>query len=433
MTLDDKLSASGTFALTKTTAGRRHLLRLLPGRAARRGRPPHRLAGPGHGLRAQRRPIGRAAHHRPEPESAARSSRRSSPASFVPRRSATTARATSGRSTTIPQAAGGRGQFTFTLRGDAHKPGEFSKADLPESHKEEARRRFPNTTTFTVDLPDGYRKQGTTFDHFGLMNMMKPGGSMSDLLRRPALPRPQPRTSRRTRSGTPPATAPRTRRRTSAGRTTSVSAPRNHAGGKAGEVGGTFWRSGKYAYYADKVGPLTLDDRLEASGKVVLKVGAPGLGHVPRLVQQRQQGRSRRPRPGISSASTSAGRRGSATTSTPRLRPPRGPRAQAAAGPVLTPGKVYDWSLVYDPAAEGGNGAITVTLGKESVTLALKKGIKAQGARFDRFGVVHVEHRRANRADLPGRLEIHRRPALTRPPGVRTRPPAVPGRVVDEQ
>ena len=34
-----------------------------------------------------------------------------------------------------------------------------------------------HVTTFTVDLPEGYRKQGTTFDHFGLMNMMKPGGS----------------------------------------------------------------------------------------------------------------------------------------------------------------------------------------------------------------------------------------------------------------
>src|SRR2546421_5629701 len=48
-----------------------------------------------------------------------------------------------------------------------------------------------------------------------------------------------------------------------------------NAGGKPGEIGGTFWRSGKYAYYADRVGLLTLDDRLEASGKVVLKVGAP--------------------------------------------------------------------------------------------------------------------------------------------------------------
>src|SRR5262249_27745851 len=65
----------------------------------------------------------------------------------------------------------------------------------------------------------------------------------------------------------------------------------------------------------------------------------------------------------------------------------KGTRGQAAAGPLLTPGKVYDWALVYDPAAEGGKGAITVTLGKEPVTLVLRKGLKAQGARFDRFGL----------------------------------------------
>ena len=56
-------------------------------------------------------------------------------------------------------------------------------------------------------------------------------------------------------------------------------------------------------------------------------------------------------------------------------------------GPVLVPGKVYEWSLVYDPAAEGGRGSIRVTLGGDSVTHALKAGQKAEGARFDRFGL----------------------------------------------
>ncbi len=42
---------------------------------------------------------------------------------------------------------------------------------------------------------------------------------------------------------------------------------------------------------------------------------------------------------------------------------------------------------MYDPDAEGGLGAIRVTLGQESVTHVLKKGIKAQGAAFDRFGL----------------------------------------------
>ena len=65
----------------------------------------------------------------------------------------------------------------------------------------------------------------------------------------------------------------------------------------------------------------------------------------------------------------------------------QGTMAKVDQGPVLTPGKVFDWSLVYDPAANDGNGAIRVTLGKESVTLALKPGQKAQGARLDRFGL----------------------------------------------
>jgi hypothetical protein len=42
---------------------------------------------------------------------------------------------------------------------------------------------------------------------------------------------------------------------------------------------------------------------------------------------------------------------------------------------------------VYAPAANGGNGEVRVTLGRETVALALKKGLKAGGARFDRFGL----------------------------------------------
>lgn len=65
----------------------------------------------------------------------------------------------------------------------------------------------------------------------------------------------------------------------------------------------------------------------------------------------------------------------------------QGDKGQAKAGPVLEPGKVYQWSLVYDPAAQDGRGAIRVTLGDDSVTLVLKKDSKAQDAIFDRFGV----------------------------------------------
>jgi hypothetical protein len=284
-----------------------------------------------------------------------------------------------------PEGAGGRGQFKFTFHGDTPKSGEYSKADIPESHKEEARRRFPDVTTFTVDLPEGYRKQDTKFDHFGLMNMTKPGGWVSiyfgdlqylgrgaDFAQDPKWDASGNRTTYKAKDV--------------AGAHDFGFSLTDHAGGKVGEVGGTFWRSGKYAYYADKVGPLSLDDRLEASGKVVLKSGAPDSDMFLGWFNSAEKDK-----PPTEAGHFLGVHVGGPTRVGhyfhPSLTTAKGTKSQAAAGPVLTPGKVYDWSLVYDPAAEEGNGAVTVSLGKESVTLPLKKGIKAQGASFDRFGL----------------------------------------------
>ena len=48
----------------------------------------------------------------------------------------------------------------------------------------------------------------------------------------------------------------------------------NFAGGSIGELGGTVWRS-TFASYADRVGPLTLNQPLVASGSVVLTGADP--------------------------------------------------------------------------------------------------------------------------------------------------------------
>src|SRR6185295_13065308 len=61
-----------------------------------------------------------------------------------------------------PEAANGKGRFTFTIQSDAHKSGELEKDDLPGAHKQEARIRFPSTTTFSVDLTEGFKEQRTT-------------------------------------------------------------------------------------------------------------------------------------------------------------------------------------------------------------------------------------------------------------------------------
>ena len=284
-----------------------------------------------------------------------------------------------------PQAAGGRGQFQFTFHGDTPKPGEFSNADIPESHKQEALRRFPDVTAFTVDLPKGYRQQGTSFDRFGLMNMMKPGGSVAiyfDDLQYLGRAQDFSQDPKWDASGN----RATYQSKDVAGAHDFGFSATNYAGGKPGEVGGTFWRSGKYAWYADRTGPLTLDDRLEASGKVVLKSGAPDSDMFLGWFNS-----TNKDEPPVQAGHFLGVHIGGPTRVGhyfhPSLATAKGTKSRAAAGPVLTPGKVYDWSLVYDPAADGGNGAITVTLGDDSVTLTLKKGIKAQGASFDRFGV----------------------------------------------
>jgi hypothetical protein len=66
----------------------------------------------------------------------------------------------------------------------------------------------------------------------------------------------------------------------------------------------------------------------------------------------------------------------------------------AAGGPELLfdpNGRIYTWSLRYDPQAAGGNGAITLTLGNKSVTLPLPPSARREGAIMNRFGVFNMQ------------------------------------------
>ena len=49
----------------------------------------------------------------------------------------------------------------------------------------------------------------------------------------------------------------------------------NHAGKAAGEMGGQVWRASEPAFYADKIGPRTLDDKLSAAGTFALTKTSP--------------------------------------------------------------------------------------------------------------------------------------------------------------
>ena len=283
-----------------------------------------------------------------------------------------------------PQAAGGRGRFTFTLRSDTHTAQNYGT--LPAPSEQEAQARFPNTTQFAVDLPVDFKKEGAIFDRFGMINMMKAGGMMTmhfadlqhdgkteNLARDPGWIGSGNRATYQDREQV-------------GAHDFGFSAKTSFAGGAIGELGGNLWRSGDYGYYADRIGALTFADRLEASGKVVLKVGAPDSDIFLGWFNSTE-----RIKPPAESGHFIGVHVGGPTRVGhyfhPAFATAKGTRGIAEGGPLLAPGKIFAWTLVYDPMANDGKGELRVTLGKESVTLALKDGVKAQGGRFDRFGL----------------------------------------------
>jgi len=264
----------------------------------------------------------------------------------------------------------GNGRFQFTIQSNSAKPEEFEGK------------------MFSVDLPPGFKKEGATFDRFGLMNMLKSGnaltihfddltydGKTEDFSKDPGW---EGAGNRGTYQNLMPAGA----------HDFGYSAATSFAGGAPGEVGGIFWRTDKnWSYYADPLALLTLNDRLEVSGRVVLVVGGPDADMY--LGWFHSETKDKPP----TQAGHFLGVHVGGPTRVghyfqPACTTAKGTKIHADQGPLLVPGKAYPWTLLYDPAANGGKGAIRVTLGEESVTLNLKQGHKKEGGQFDRFGVL---------------------------------------------
>jgi hypothetical protein len=281
-----------------------------------------------------------------------------------------------------PKAGDGNGQMRFTIRGNSNHPHEFEGK------------------TFTVTLPKGYQEQDTTFDRFGMWNKPKAGNPMTiyfDDLRYDGKAEDFAKDPGWVAVGND---AGFEDREAVGVHDFGYSAKTDWAGGKPGEVGGKMWRSGAYGYYADRVGPLSLADRLEASGKVVLRVGSQDSGmyfgwfngadrenspnQAGNFVGVKVGGPTKVGHYFLPAYATALPAGAKVETSGQH---PANVSVERGTGPVFVPKKVYDWKLVYDPAGNGGTGTITATLGDESVTLALKAGDKARGASLDRFGL----------------------------------------------
>jgi hypothetical protein len=170
--------------------------------------------------------------------------------------------------------------------------------------------------------------------------------------------------------------------------------PTAFAGGKPGEIGGRFWRvhAGEphlMGHYGDDVGRLTLDDRLEARGKIAIRRFSIDSGMHIGYFSSAGQGWPPKSFVGAYLDSYTVGGRffmpmyGTATA---------GKHLGALESPWFTDdGKPQDFAIVYDPRAEGGHGAVTVTLDRQSATLPLPAGARAQGAVMDRFGVFNMQ------------------------------------------
>lgn len=379
-TLDDTLSASGTFAITKTTSNTGVFFGWFNSRQpGRTGRPVNSF-----GMNIGAEPSGaRLALHLITAQNQVKGK-------FITRyeRYRTPEERAIKRPTPIkndgsryhwklnydPAANGGNGQFQFTINSASGTPQEFEGK------------------TVTVDLPAGFKAQGTSFDRFGMMNATKEGSPMTihfddlqvdgrkeDFAEDPGWVGAGNRESyQATEVG--------------GAQDFGFRATTSRAGGAAGEFGGIVWRA-PYAYYADRVGPFSLHDRLEARGRLFFEVGGLDTGlHIGwfnsrvKAVDDKTPNREKdfigvdiggHTRLGhwfLTRCLTAQGG-GSFSDHEPLL---------------LQAGTAYEWSFVYDPVANKGNGQMRVTLDGKSATLDLKPGVKAQVKVLDRFGVASV-------------------------------------------
>lgn len=170
-----------------------------------------------------------------------------------------------------------------------------------------------------------------------------------------------------------------------------------NAGGAAGEIGGSITPAGEPAFYGKVIAPASFNDPISASG--ILNV-PPGGGHTligffnadtanewrtPNTIAMRIYGRG-----SYFIAYLDYG--------TARWRAGGGSFGGEAPFPA---GEAdYPFSLNYDPNGAEGRGTVTATLGSYSTVMTLDDGHKADGAIFNRFGILNV----MKAADDPGQL-----------------------------
>jgi hypothetical protein len=165
------------------------------------------------------------------------------------------------------------------------------------------------------------------------------------------------------------------------------SASTTNAGGSAGEIGGFITPAGETAFYAKVIPAASFDDTLSASGTLNVPAGGGhtliGFFHAdtakewrtPNTIALRIYGRGTYFLAYLEYG-TGLWRAGGASF--------------GGEIPIPTGTADYPFSFTYDPNGAGGRGTVTAMLGSYSAVLTLDEGHKADGAMFNRFGILNV-------------------------------------------
>ncbi len=166
--------------------------------------------------------------------------------------------------------------------------------------------------------------------------------------------------------------------------------------GANGSIGGIIWRDERPSYYADRVGPMSLDNELYAEGTVRFVASGPDsaiyLGWFDSETKQNKVQPEYETRQQNYLGVLLEGPSRVGHYFRPGYGTKTGDGSNAPRGPVLPVDNTrHKWTLSYDPHAANERGVITVTLDDEQVSLELGEGDREQGATFDRFGLFNIQ------------------------------------------
>lgn len=172
------------------------------------------------------------------------------------------------------------------------------------------------------------------------------------------------------------------------------------AGGEMGEIGGFVQAAAEPAWYGKVIADRTLEQRLSASGTFSVADGGTNLllgffnadtakeWRTANTLALRINGRGDNFFAYLEYC-TSKWRAGADNPQPfPRREDPQTGRKELIGFP--SGGKAHHWDMRYDPAGNNGAGVITATIDGQTSVCHLDPGHKADGAVFNRFGILNV-------------------------------------------